>query len=49
MDTDVLFFGSISETDEENGRNYDPSSDKVEEDVIADDDSEQTFEEEKDS
>ena len=48
-DTDTLLFGSNSETDEENGSNYDPSSDEDEEDAIADNDSEQTSEEEKDS
>ena len=47
-DTDALLFGSNSETDEENGINYDPSYDE-DEDAIADDDSEQTSEEEKDS
>jgi len=46
-DTDALLFGSNSETDEENGSNYDPSSDEDEEDAIADDDLEQTSEEEK--
>jgi len=46
-DTDALLFGSNSETDEENGSNYDPFSD--EDDAIADNDSEQTSEEEKDS
>ena len=46
-DTDALLFGSNSETDEENGSNYDPLSD--EDDAIADNDSEQTSEEEKDS
>jgi len=48
-DTDALIFGSNSETDKENGSNYEPSSDEDEEDAIADDDSEQTSEEERDS
>jgi len=48
-DTDALLFGSNSETDEENGSNYDPSSDEDEEDAIADNDLEQTSEEEKGS
>ena len=38
-DTDALLFGLNSETDEENGSNYDPSSDEDEEDAIADNDS----------
>jgi len=48
-DTDALLFGSNCETDEENGSNYEPSSDEDEEDTIADNDSEQTSEEERDS
>ena len=38
-----------SEADEENGSNCEPSSDENAEDAIADDDSEQTSEEERDS
>jgi hypothetical protein len=38
-----------SETDEENYNNYEPSSNEDEEDAIADDDSQQTSEWEKDS
>jgi hypothetical protein len=48
-DIDTLIFGSNSETDEENGSNYKPSSDENEEDSIADDDSEQISEGKKDS
>ena len=48
-DIDALLFGSNSETDEENGSNYEPSSDEDEEDAIADNDSEQRSEEERDS
>ena len=50
-DTDIeaLLFDSNSEADEENGSNFEPSSDENEEEVIADDDSEQTSEEERDS
>jgi hypothetical protein len=47
--TDTDRDGSNSETDKENGSNYDPSSDEDEEDVISDDDSVQTSEEGKDS
>ena len=48
-DTDALLFGSNSETDDENCTYYEPSSDFDQEDAIADNDSEQTSEEEKDS
>ena len=47
-DIDALLFGSNSETDAENGSNYEPSSDE-DEDAIADDDSEKTSVEERDS
>ena len=47
-DIDALLFDSNSEA-EENGSNYELSSDENEEDAIADDDSEQTSEEERDS
>jgi hypothetical protein len=48
-DIDALLFGSNSETEEENGSNYKPSSDEDEEYAIADDDSEQISEGKKDS
>ena len=47
-DIDAVLFDSNSEADEENGSNFEPSSDENEEDAIADD-SEQTSEEERDS
>jgi hypothetical protein len=47
-DIDALLFCSNSETNEENGSNYE-SSVEDEKDAIADDNSEQTSEEEKDS
>jgi hypothetical protein len=43
-DIDAQHFGSNSETDEENGRKYEPSSDEDEEHAIADYYSEQTSE-----
>jgi hypothetical protein len=44
-DIDAVLFGLNSETDEEDGSNYEPSSEEDEEHAIADADSEQTCEE----
>jgi hypothetical protein len=43
-DIDALLFGSNSETDEENGSYYEPSSNEDEEKAISDYDSEQISE-----